>query len=139
MQKDRKHYTKQEISTLLEQAEFESTPFKDICVPSYLSKKQQEIFFDYAYKMLKLGYFSELDEEVLAQLIIAKDQLKEINKKLNAASKGGDIFQIKDLTNIKDKIFKQFCTAANALGLTPTARATVAVKGQRSADDSDEL
>jgi len=91
--KGKKHLTKDEIEERKEQ-EIE-VPFVDIEPPEYLKgKKRIAEFNHYADMLLKIGIFTELDVDVLAQYILAKElyltytkQLEKVMSKANIVHK----------------------------------------------------
>ena len=79
--KGKKHLTKSEIEE--REAQEVKVPFCDVRPPDYLKgKKRIEEFNDYASKLLKIGIFTELDVDVLAKYIIAKELYISYTKQL---------------------------------------------------------
>jgi len=91
--KGKKHLTKDEIFERKEQ-EVE-VPFLDVMPPDYLKgKKRIAEFNHYANMLLKIGIFTELDVDILAQYILAKElyltytkQLEKVMAKANIVHK----------------------------------------------------
>lgn len=91
--KGKKHLTKTEIEERKSQ-EVE-VPFLDIEPPSYLKgKKRIEEFNHFADMLLQIGIFTELDVDILAQYILAKElyltytkQLEKVMAKANIVHK----------------------------------------------------
>lgn len=104
--KGKKHLTKIEIEERKEQ-ELE-VPFLDIKPPEYLKgKKRIAEFNHYADMLLKIGIFTELDVDILAQYILAKElyltytkQLEKVMAKANIVHKWA---VIDNLANVCDK------------------------------------
>lgn len=97
--KGRKHLTAAEYDER-KSSEID-VPYRDITPPKWLSAKQQKEFMCIADKLLGIDIMTELDVDVLAQYILAKelylqysDQLKKILAKRNAVHKWGVIEQI---------------------------------------------
>lgn len=79
--KGKKHLTKNEYEERKEQEV--DVPFVDIEPPKYLKgKKRIEEFNHYAEMLLKIGIFTELDVDVLAKYIIAKELYLSYTKQL---------------------------------------------------------
>lgn len=75
------HMTKAQIEER-EQGELK-VPFTDIRPPDYLTKKKHiEEFEHYAEMLVKLGIFTELDIDVLANYILSKDLYLTYTKQL---------------------------------------------------------
>lgn len=87
--KGKKHLTKKEIEERKEQEI--NVPFIDVQPPTYLKgKKRIEEFNTYADMLLKIGIFTELDVDILAKYIIAKElyltYTKQLEKVMSKAS-----------------------------------------------------
>ena len=79
--KGKKHLTKDEIEE--RKAQEVDVPFVDVKPPSYLKgKKRRSEFNHYAGMLLKIGIFTELDVDVLAKYIIAKELYLQYTKQL---------------------------------------------------------
>ena len=84
---NKKHFTKAEK----EQRENEEldVPFTDVSPPDYLTAQQKRDFAEYAGKLVDLGIFTELDVDVLAQFVIARELYigysKQVKKVLDKA------------------------------------------------------
>lgn len=91
--KGKKHLTKNEIEERREQ-EVE-VPFVDVEPPEYLKGKKRIAEFNrYAEMLLKIGIFTELDVDILAKYILAKElyltytkQLEKVMAKANLVHK----------------------------------------------------
>lgn len=138
--KGKKHLTKAEIENR-RNSEVDVSKYKNITVPSYLSKKQKEEFAEIAKKLLDIGIFSELDEDCLARYLDAKTNYLKFTKLLNTAMKRKASKEFKDnaeMQNIlsndierhlihQDRAFKQCNSCAEKLGLTITSRCRLQV------------
>lgn len=87
--KGKKHLTKKEIEERKEQEI--NVPFTDVQPPTYLKgKKRIEEFNTYADMLLKIGIFTELDVDILAKYILAKElyltYTKQLEKVMSKAS-----------------------------------------------------
>lgn len=116
---NKKHFTKAER----EQRENEEldVPFTDVEPPDYLTAKQKREFNEYAGKLVKLGIFTELDVDVLAQFCIAKElyigyskQVKKVLDKENTVHKWSVIESLaldcedqEDLIKLLEKIIRR--------------------------------
>ena len=81
MAKGKKHLTKDEIEQ--RKSEEVDVPFVDVKPPRYLKgKKRINEFNQYANMLLKIGIFTELDVDVLAKYIIAKELYISYTKEL---------------------------------------------------------
>lgn len=121
--KGKKHLTKSEIEERKEQ-EIE-VPFVDIAPPEYLKgKKKIAEFNHYADMLFKIGIFTELDVDILAQYILAKElyltytkQLEKVMSKANIvhkwavvdelASKCDDSGTLDDLVALLEKLCRR--------------------------------
>ncbi len=116
---NKKHFTKAER----EQRENEelNVPFTDVKPPDYLTAKQKKEFNQYAEPLVKLGIFTELDVDVLAQFCIAKElyigyskQVKKVLDKENIVHKWSVIESLiteaetqEDLIKLLEKIIRR--------------------------------
>ena len=79
--KGKKHLTEKEYEE--RKAQEVDVPFTDIQPPSYLKdKKRINEFRHYAEMLVKIGIFTELDVDVLAKYIIAKELYLSYTKQL---------------------------------------------------------
>lgn len=138
--KGKKHLTKAEIENR-RNSEVDVSEYKNVTVPSYLSKKQKEEFAETAKKLLDIGIFSELDEDCLARYFIAKTNYLKFTKLLNTAMKRKESKEFKDNAEMQqilsndierylihqDRAFKQCNACAEKLGLTITSRCRLQV------------
>ena len=108
---NKKHFTKAER----EQRENEelTVPFTDVTPPDYLTAKQKREFNEYAEKLVALGIFTELDVDVLAQYVIAKElyieyskQIKKVLAKENAVHKWSVVEELAADTETQEDLIK---------------------------------
>lgn len=108
---NKKHFTKAER----EQRENEelTVPFADVTPPDYLTAKQKKEFNEYAEPLVKLGIFTELDVDVLAQFCIAKElyigyskQVKKVLDKENAVRKWSVVEELAADTETQEDLIK---------------------------------
>lgn len=159
----RHHYTKSEVAEFITQNAKESD-FKNIEAPSELNRSQKNKFYDLAYILLHFG-LTQLDEDVLARYIIARDfyfryvnELQDVNENKNTLSKKWEtISKIEDedlqelikkivekaklddevsLTKQQDVYFKQMRACAADLGLSISDRGKLIIPKQ---EDDCEL
>ena len=123
--KKRKHFTKADIEK--RRAQEPDVPFKNIRAPKYLSKPAVKEFYDTAYKLLKIGVMTELDEDALARYIVVKQQFLMYTELISEALSLEDIETADRLAKTQDKFFKQVRAAASDLGLTITSRCKLVV------------
>ncbi|MBR3592163.1 MAG: phage terminase small subunit P27 family [Clostridia bacterium] len=116
---NKKHFTKEEKEQ--REAEELNVPFTDVAPPDYLSAQQKRDFNEYAEKLVALGIFTELDVDVLAQFVIARElyigyskQVKKILDKANAVHKwsvveslAADCEEQEDLKKLLEKIIRR--------------------------------
>lgn len=121
--KGKKHLTKDEYWKRKEQEL--DVPFTDVEPPEYLTgKKRIEEFNHYAGMLIEIGIFTELDVDILANYIIAKElylnyskQLEKVMKKENIVHKWAVIDElaglcdeegtIEDLKELLEKIVRR--------------------------------
>ena len=125
--KGKKHLTKAEIEK--RKAEEVKVDLVDVTPPDYLTKKQKEVFIDYACKLKHIKIMTELDEEALARYVTTNEEYLKVDKMLQAAlsRKEFDITTINTIQLIHDKLLKQVRALAADLGLTITSRARLVV------------
>ena len=129
----RKHLTKAETE---ERRQRELKPCTDeIAAPSYLTAKQKKEFDRIAGQLQKLKIMGETDCDTLARYIVAQGFYEQAVKDLRAVQKerpkGDDADlaamvkwsgMLDQLDKRQERYFKQAHQAANALGLTISAR-----------------
>lgn len=158
--KGRKHFTRAEIIDRLSKEI--NVKFTDVIAPDDLDKKQQERFYDLAYKLLDIGIMTELDERSLAEYVVAESEyvyycklirslmkekqvekwslvkciddvdLQELLIKILRRQKGDDLSK---LIADRDKIQRTMQATARDLGLTISSRCKIEVP--EVADDED--
>lgn len=157
----RHHYTKSEVAEYITQSAKESD-FKNIEAPSELNRSQKNKFYDLAYILLHFG-LTQLDEDVLARYIIARDfyfyyvnELRNL-KKITPSAKWKSIENVEDedlqellikivekmklddeasLSKQQDLYFKQMRACAADLGLSISDRGKLIIPKQ---EDDCEL
>lgn len=133
--KGKTHLTKAEISER-ESAEL-SARNDNIVPPDFLSKKEQDRFYQIADELKALGIMSNLDCDVLGRYIKAESDFafydkmtSKTQKRLLSATLGQEAVIIDNLTkyeNLKNRAFNQCHTCASALGMTITSRCKIVV------------
>lgn len=156
----RHHYTKSELSAYVTQHAKEED-FKNITAPSKLTSSQKRQFYDIAFMLAHFG-LTQLDEDMLASYVIAREHFYEYSDKLQNLKKIDPVkkwdviknFEDEDvqelLTKIIEKIklddemalskqqdlyFKQMKSVAAELGLSISARGKLFIP--KSEDDSE--
>lgn len=108
---NKKHFTKAER----EQRENEElvVPFTEVEPPDYLTAKQKRDFNEYAEKLVDLGIFTELDVDVLAQFVIARElyigyskQVKKVLDKENLVHKWSVVEELATETETQEDLIK---------------------------------
>lgn len=136
--KGKKHLTKEEIENR-KNSEVNTDSLKNVKAPNYLTKKQKNEFMEIAEKLLNIGIMCELDEDILARYLIARDNYLKFTKLLNLAIKDKSSKKNKDNSEIQknlsadiesylihqDRAFKQCNSCAEKLGLTITSRGRI--------------
>lgn len=105
-------------------------PFTDVSPPSYLTtKKQKTEFCDIASMLHSVSdqLMTELDVDVLARYIIAKDNYLEFTKLLKAelrksGSDGFEVSRAERIQRMQNTAFNQAQSCASSLGLTVSSR-----------------
>ena len=123
--KGRKHFTKKDIEE--RRAQEIDVPYKDIEAPAYLTGTLEVEFYDIAYKLLDIGVMTELDEELLARYLIAKQHYLKYSNLLTKALQRGAVEESSKLVVTQDKLYKQVRMAAADLGLTITSRCKLTI------------
>ena len=133
------HFSRKELEE--RRARELNVPFTKIKAPSYLTASQKKTFNAYAKKLLALDIFTELDVDVLAQYAIALELYTKysalIVERING-DEDADVGELRALTQLQDKAFKQCVACARELGLTITSRAKIEVPPPPDGED-DEL
>lgn len=123
--KGKKNLTKAEIEQ--RRAQEVKVDFKDVTPPDYLPAKLKKDFEEIAAKLLVIGIMTELDEDCLAQYLIARSNYLNYTKLLAKAMRTEDMDAIIKAQRAQDMAFRQSQTAANALGLTISSRCKLVV------------
>lgn len=131
--KGKKHLTKAETEERLQRELKPCT--EEITAPSYLTAKQKKEFDKIANQLQKLNIMGETDCDTLARYIVAQGFYEQAVKDLRAVQKerpkGDDAdlasmakwsSMLEQLDKRQERYFKQAQQAANALGLTISAR-----------------
>lgn len=121
--KGKKHLTKAEIE-LRKQTQIEGET-DNIEPPDYLTKKQKDRFFELANELIKIEIMKNTDCDCLARYIIAEGLYIKFTKMLSKSN--DDVFEIRELSNLQDRYFRQCRNAANDLGLSITSRCKLVV------------
>ena len=130
--KGRKHLTKKEIEERRSQEI--DVPFKEVSAPEYLSEAQKKEFDAYADKLLKIGIFTELDEDCLARYILSKNLYLQYTSLLTSLIRKRDMSDLAKIQSLQDRAFRQCQTCANSLGLTITSRCKLVVPNNDEED-----
>lgn len=133
--KGRTHFTKKDIIDRL--AKEIKVDFVDIEAPEYLTAKQKKVFYDYAYKLLKIGIFTELDEDLLARYIIASSLYVEYSSIILKALRKEllDTISVSDLEKSQNRYFNQATVCAKELGLTVSSRCRLEIPDMVNKDE----
>lgn len=127
----KKHLTKAEIKERREQEIHINA--NNILPPEYLDKKQEKQFIHIANILLDVGIMTELDEENLAQYLIANTNYilytKKVNKLNKELEKENDIEKESEIMSLlepllkqQDKALNQSRACASDMGLTISSR-----------------
>lgn len=160
LETSRHHYTKSELTAYITQFAKEEE-FKNVTAPSKLTRSQKIQFYDIAFMLVHFG-LTQLDEDMLASYVIAREFYYEYSDKLQNLKKFDPVKKwevIKNfddeetqelLTKIIEKIklddevslarqqdlyFKQMKSIASDLGLTISARGKLLIP--KNEDDSE--
>lgn len=79
-EKGRKHLTKQEYEDR-KKTEV-SAKSDDVKAPSFLSKKEKELFDYYAKQLIEIGIMTNLDCDALARYIVAEGEYEKLTKQV---------------------------------------------------------
>jgi len=101
-------------------------------VPSSLSKNQKKICKSIIKKLEKADILCSLDEWILAKTAIAIDKLAEIDKDIEAEP---DMKYDREVMNSRAKYTQDFYRGCNELGLSPQARAKLAIASAEKDND----
>lgn len=121
----KKHLTKDEIKRRRE-TEVQA-PSDNVEAPSYLTKRQKEIFYNYAKQLIDLKIMSNLDSEALGRYITSNDMYEKLTKKLRQKDVIDNIALFEDYSKAQERYFKLARASANDLGLTISSRCKLTV------------
>lgn len=133
------HFSRKELDE--RRARELDVPFKDIKPPKYLTTAQKRTFKAYAEKLVALDIFTELDVDVLAQYAIALELYTAYSAQIVTLlndKEASHANELRALTQLQDKAFKQCLACARELGLSITSRAKIEVPPPPDGED-DEL
>lgn len=134
------HFSRKELDE--RRARELNVPFKDIKPPKYLTPAQKRTFTAYAKKLVALDIFTELDVDVLAQYAIALELYTKYSAQIVALlndTEASHANELRALTTLQDKAFKQCLACARELGLSITSRAKIEVPPPADGGEDDEL
>lgn len=136
--KGKKHLTKAEIKKRRDEEIHINA--KNIIAPDYLNKKQEKEFIHIANILLDIGIMTELDENNLAQFLIANTNYILYTKKVNQLNtrlekiKEDNVAELAVITEeldsflkYQDKALSQSRACANDMGLTISSRCRLVV------------
>lgn len=135
--KGKKHLTKKEIEERREQEI--KAPSDNIKYPSYLPKELRKEYNKISTALVKIGIFTNLDTDVLARFLIAREQyIRSVDAIREADIE--DIIYYDRVLRVQDKLFNQVTKAATELGLSINARGKLLVpKGKTKDDEGDQV
>lgn len=139
----RKHLSKAEEDERRDQEVH--VPVPDAAVPpKWLQKKFHAEFREIGETLRLAGLYAELDRDLLAQFLVARDRWVRADKLASAAIRDKDEKLAKEWTSVQSAYFKQCRQAAEALGLSITSRCRLVVPpamtaAAAAADEEDEF
>ena len=101
-------------------------------VPSSLNKNQKKICKSIIKKLEKADILCSLDEWILAKTSVAIDKLLEIDREIE---ENPILKYDRDVMNSRAKYTQDFYRGCNELGLSPQARAKLAIASTASEND----
>ena len=131
--KGRKHLTKREIEE--RRAQEIDVPFKNVSAPEYLSESQKKEFDEYASKLVKIGIFTELDEDCLARYILSKNLYLQYTSLLTSLIRKRDTKEMSKIQSLQDRAFRQCSSCARDLGLTISSRCKLTIPNSENEED----
>lgn len=132
--KGRSHMGRKEIEQRMESEV--QVPFIDVKPPEYLKgDKQREEFMEIAGKLLAIGIFTELDEDVLARYILSKALYLQYTAKLSSLIRSGDTDEAAKVQRLQDTAFKQCRQCGSDLGLSVTSRCKLQIPKVENDED----
>ena len=130
-----KHLSKEEINKRRE-AENKLKGNNDLIKPpSYLSSRQKRIFKFISKELLNVNILNNLDVSLLEVCSIAIDRIREIENKIN---KNPELLFDNKLIVIKNKYTQDFFKCMQELGLSPSARARLALLNIEKEDKEND-
>lgn len=130
-----KHLSKEEINKRRE-AENKLKGNNDLIKPpSYLSSKQKRIFKFISKELVNVNILNNLDVSLLEVCSIAIDRIREIENKIN---KNPELLLDNKLIVIKNKYTQDFFKCMQELGLSPSARARLALLNIEKEDKEND-
>lgn len=90
--------------------------------PAWLLKKHHTEFRALGQQLIACGLYAELDKDVLAQYLVARDSWIAAQRRASQAIRAKDRASAKEWTAIQAAYFKQARQAGDAMGLAITAR-----------------
>ena len=104
----------------------------DIAPPPELSEEQREIFENIVQLMKEADVLSCLDTYILTRAAVTIDALNEIDEMIR---NDGKLFLNAPLMSARNKYTQEFFRCCNELGLSPQARAKMAIAFSRKEED----
>ena len=100
--------------------------------PKNLNKEQKKIFREIVKRLQDADILCALDDYILAKTAVAIDKLREIDADIEAKpEKKYDT----DVMNAREKYTQDFYRGCNELGLSPQARAKMAISLSKQEED----
>lgn len=90
--------------------------------PTWLLKKHHAEFRTLGQQLIDCGLYADLDKDVLAQYLVARDSWIASQRRAAQAIRAKDRASAKEWTAVQAAYFKQARQAGDAMGLTVTAR-----------------
>ena len=129
--------TKEEINKRIETENLLRGNDDSIVAPSYLSKKQIDIFNFIVTELKNSGILGNLDTYILSTCVIAIDRLQKIESMINEDCQ---LLFDKSLLSAKEKYTKDLFRCCNELSLSPQSRAKLAnINLQAKEKEEDKL
>lgn len=95
--------------------------------PKWLAKKFHGEFRELGERLLKAGLYTELDRDVVAQFLTARERWVRADKLASAAIRARDEKLAREWTTVQGAYFKQCRQCAEAMGLSVTSRCRLVV------------
>lgn len=143
--KGKKHLTKTEILRR-KNTEVKANNNK-INIPSFLTKKYHKEFNEITEELYDIGIMSNLDVNVLAQYLLAKNDYiyytKTVNKLRTEVKTIENLITfsevLKSYEMLKDKAFKQCQVTAASLGLTISSRCKLVLPAKKEEEKENKF